>query len=265
MKQMSCLLLLLLSACPAPKPQAEASPRALLPTSRSEPAQKEDAPPDNEEDAEREKLHQVDSAEIWGETLPSDVGVLVVDEEGRVERDNRLLTLSNPDDRKSLSLKKAWMLAPRGEVYMALLSPVLAVLDDLGASVWLRHAEAQVAFEVSLKDEPAFQKWLADVVPGRVRLIQRADGLELSTVFGKVVGSDANGPSVPNRGGQIDLANARQGLLKLRQRFAAADEVGFVPSSATELQDVAHAMSANYRGMGKALFPKMFLVYRRVR
>lgn len=214
---------------------------------------------------ELEALHQIEEVPIWGEPLPSSVKRVTVDAEGRVFLGGRLLDLTQASDLLVLKGASAWFLETHPEVYMAQLSHLFAIWDDAEAFVWLRHSTEKVAFRVELKDEAAFQSWLEAPIPGRIRVIQRADGLELSTVFGKVVGGDAEGPSVPNRGGQWDLARARSQLQKLRRRFTSAEDIYFVPSSGTEVSSVTHVMSANYSKPREAMFPSMSLVYRRIK
>lgn len=219
---------------------------------------------DASELTEIEKLHEIEPADVFGEPIPAAIPIVEIDEDGRVFFEGKEVALQEAAIQKRFARDSSWLIRTRGEVYMAMLSPLLAVMDDADVWVWIKHPEAAVGYRVALRDEAAFQKWLSDAIPGRIRVIQRADGLELSTVMGKVVGTDVNGPSVPNRGGQWDIKTTRTALHKLAQRFKTADELGFVPSSATELSSLAKVMSANYRAEGKPYFEKIFMVYRRV-
>ena len=146
---------------------------------------------------------------------------------------------------------------------VVLAAPLLAALDDAHLEVWLRHPDLPVAFPVALRDEPAFQRWLDEPVPGKLRVIHRADGFELQTNMGKLPGGDPNGPTVPVRGGQLDLATLQRGLARVRSRFADAPDVCFVPSFGMELQQTVRALAADYPEAGKPLFPGLCLVYPR--
>ncbi len=155
------------------------------------------------------------------------------------------------------------LLVPTAETYLVQAAPVLAALDDAKAQVWLQHPDAALAFELRLRDEPAFQAWLDEPVPGKLRVIHRGDGFELQTNLGKLPGADRNGPTVPIRGGQMDLSTLARGFKQLRQRFLNAPDVCFVPSFGMELAQVARAMSANATSAEKAWFPETCLVYPR--
>jgi len=81
---------------------------------------------------------------------------------------------------------------------------------------------------------------------------------------GKLPGPDPNGPTVPVRGGRLDIATARQGLSRLQQRFHAEDAC-LVPSFGTELRAVATALTAFWVGPKEPLFTELCLVYPRPR
>lgn len=150
------------------------------------------------------------------------------------------------------------------ETYLAQLAPRLAELDDLNAEVWLKHPRKDVAFKVRLMDEPAFQQWLTEPVPGQLRIVQRADGLELTTNMGKLPGFDPNGPSIPVRGGKLDIASLRASLKKLKQRFGSkATQVCLLPSFGTELWKITEVMSGTFRSNGDAIYEDLCLVYPR--
>lgn len=155
------------------------------------------------------------------------------------------------------------LLVPDASTYLVQVSPLLARLEDAGAEVWLAHPSGRFAYRLTLRDEPAFQAWLDQPVPGRLRVIHRADGFELSTGIGKLPGPDANGPSVPLRGGVQDLGRLRAGLEALRERFKQPEELCWVPSFGMELAGVAEALAATYDADGDALFEQRCLVYPR--
>ena len=165
-----------------------------------------------------------------------------------------------------LSLKAGH--AKLGEEDFALDSPdamrALQALDEAGATVWIQHpADARVAFPVLLRDEASFQTWIDEPKPGKVRAIQRADGFELMTKIGKLPGADPNGPTVPVRGGQMDVATLRRGLSRLKERFSKADDACLVPSFGTEVQAIARALSGFWSAAGEPVFSQVCLVYPR--
>lgn len=155
------------------------------------------------------------------------------------------------------------LLVPDAETYLAQLSPLLAALDDARAEVWLAHPGGELAFPLRLRDEPSFQAWLDEPVPGRIRVVHLGDGFELMTNMGKLPGPDANGPSIPLRGGRQDLGRLQQGLEALHGRFGDADELCWVPTFGMELGRTAAALAAVYVAPGEAIFPVQCLVYPR--
>lgn len=155
------------------------------------------------------------------------------------------------------------LLVPTAETFLVQAAPVLAALDDAKATVWLKHPDAALAFELTLRDEPDFQAWIDEPVPGKLRIVHRADGFEMQTNLGKLPGADRNGPTVPVRGGQMDLTTLSKGFKQIRQRFLSAPDVCFVPSFGMELSQVARAMAANFASAEQAWFPETCLVYPR--
>ena len=158
------------------------------------------------------------------------------------------------------------LLVMKGETYLAQAAAVLAALDDAKAEVWLAHPDGALAFKVVLRDEPAFQLWLDEASDsGKVRVIHRADGFELQTAMGKLPGPDVNGPSVPVRGGQLDLATLQKGLARLQSRFVTAPDYCVVPSFGMVMNDVVKGLAANYVKVETPYFPTTCLVYPRPR
>lgn len=166
-------------------------------------------------------------------------------------------------DLKAAARDVPLLLVPVGDTYLAQVQGALAALEDSGLEVWLLHPDGAIAWKLTLRDEAEFQKWLEEVEPGKLRVIQRADGFELSTNMGKLPGLDPNGPSVPTRGGKMDLATLRKGFQRLKSRFPAAPDVCFLPSYGTELADVARAMAADATASDALIFPGLCLVYPR--
>lgn len=209
-------------------------------------------------------LHQVKAAPLFGEPIDPSWRRLSVDSSGAVQLEHERFEKGFEPARLSSKFSGSPLLLwPGEETYVAQVAFLLALLDDAKATVYLALPEAKVAFALSLRDEAAFQAYLDEQAPGRLRVIQRTDGLELVTSIGKVLGVDPNGPSVPNRGGQLDLATAREGLERLAARFKGVDEVCFVPSFGTELVQLAKALSANYRAAGERIFDRPCVVYPR--
>jgi hypothetical protein len=130
--------------------------------------------------------------------------------------------------------------------------------------VWLAHPDdADVAFRLTLRDAPAFQAWIDEPVPGKVRVIHRADGFELQTNLGKLPGADPNGPTVPVRGGKMDLTTLQRGFVRVQAKFKSAPDVCFVPSFGMELQQIARALAVNYAKPDQPFFEGLCLVYPR--
>ncbi len=199
---------------------------------------------------DREAAYRLTPAPVFGPEVP------------RAARRLRLDGTAKPD-LAGVKEGTVVLLVPEADVYLAQEVELLAALDHAGAEVWLAHPEGKVAFKVGLFDEKAFQAWLDEAKPGKVRVIQRQDGFELQTNVGKLPGADPNGPTVPLRGGQLDVATLRRGFVRLKDRFSTTTDVCFVPSFGTELAKVASAMTAVYGDDGKVVFEELRLVYPR--
>jgi hypothetical protein len=196
------------------------------------------------------KPRGVEAAPVFGQKLPEGALRLKLDSGREI-------------DPSAAASAKVVLLEPDADVYLAQVQPLLEALDDGGVETWLLHPAGGVAFKLLLRDEAAFQAWLDEPRPGKIRVIQRADGYELSTNVGKLPGPDPNGPSVPIRGGQLDLATLRRGLGLLRDRFKKAEDVCIVPSFGTELQKVALSLSSFFEGADDPIFGEQCLVYPR--
>ncbi|MBI3185514.1 MAG: hypothetical protein HYZ28_25530 [Myxococcales bacterium] len=217
-------------------------------------------------DADREALHRVEAAPVYGEKVPRATRLELSEDSLRVG--SEAMPIDGLDAARlagALGKEAVVLIAPDSEFYLARAAPLLAALEDARAEVQLLHPGGEVAYPVALFDEPRFQAWLDEVKAGKIRVIQRADGFELQTGMGKLAGPDPNGPSVPLRGGKLDIATLRRGLQKLKGRFDTAEDMCFVPSFGTELAKVAEAMSANYQAMGQPIFEQTCLVYPRPR
>ncbi len=150
------------------------------------------------------------------------------------------------------------------DTWLAQTLPLLALLDDSGAQVWLQSPDVpSIAWPVKLRDEANFNTWLDEGVAGKLRIIQRADGFELQTNMGKLAGADPKGPTVPTRGGSLDLVTLQKGLDRVKQRFTAAPDVCFMPSYATAFHDATRAIAANWLSKESVVFAQACLVYPR--
>jgi hypothetical protein len=216
-------------------------------------------------DAGREAAYHLKPASVWGEAIPA-TAVRVQLEGGTVQVGGAEYPLDTAEGRAlvlALLGKGPALLVPDTDTYLAQIAPLLAALDEGAVDTWLLHPSGKVAFHLSLWDAPTFDAWLHEPKPGALRIIQRQDGLELVTNVGKLPGGDANGPTVPRRGGQLDVALAREGLERLKSRFSDADTLCVVPSFATEVRETAALLSAAWASADGPLFTALCLVYPR--
>jgi hypothetical protein len=213
---------------------------------------------------DREDLFRVEEAPIWGGEVPKNATVVYIDRDA-VSVGHRKIQSSGADWlnrlRPLLNAPCTLLLSSPPEIYLVDAGPVFRALQSIGCEVWLKHPEAPVAFKVLLRDESEFDRWLAEPQPGKIRVIQRADGFELQTSAGKMAGPDANGPTVPTRSGQLDIGRLRRSLFRLKERLSRPSDACLVPSFGTELWSIAKALSGYYRGPGKPLFDQLCLVY----
>jgi len=237
-----CLLSL---ACPSSaKKTSDGGPR--VPNARLEPLEPVRV---EEDDGGTEAFFKIVVLRPVGPPQPPDVVTVKVDGEAHLWD----------------GVAKRVLLVPNDETYLAQASALLAALDDAGADVWLKHPDANIAFGLKLRDEPGFQGWLDEAVAGKLRVIHRADGFELQTNLGKLPGPDKNGPTVPVRGGKMDLSTLQRGLQKISGRFKGAPDLCFVPSFGMALNDTARALAANFIDPVTAYFPTTCFVYPRPR
>ncbi len=212
------------------------------------------------------KAFEVEAAPVYGDAPPADV-VRISLEGTRATIGGTTLEVTSPDLaarlRSQVGEGRPVLLVPDSDTFLAQAAPVLAALDDADLETWLLHPEGKVAFKLRLRDEPAFQTWLDEVTPGRIRMIHRADGYELQTAVGKLTGPDPNGPTVPLRGGKWDLARLRASLEALKDRFTQSEDTCIVPSFGMELQTTARALTAFYSEPGERFFDELCLVYPR--
>lgn len=240
MKPLFAAALVLLLGCPqpkAPEPPPRAKPQPLEPLERV----KVDAGDD------RDALYEVVPFTPVGPAIPRDARVVKLDGEKTVIPAGTGPILFVPDE----------------DTYLAQLAPLLATIADGKEELWLQHPTAPLAFKVTLRDAASFQAWIDEPVPGKLRVIQRADGFELQTNLGKLPGGDPNGPTVPLRGGKMDLTTLQRGFERIQHKFKSAPDVCFVPSFGTELAKISSAMAVNYVSPESAYFAETCLVFPR--
>jgi hypothetical protein len=244
------LSLLLLSGCTEPK--RPPPPKGPAPLPALEPAA---GASDGGADAERDALYRVVPAEVFGEKVPARAPRLEL-------KGTAALLDGQPVDAARLSaLEGELLLVTDDDTYLAQVAPHLAALARSKAEVALLHPQGAVAFPLVLRDEKGFQAWLDEPKPGKVRIIQRADGFELQTNVGKLPGADPNGPTVPVRSGVQDLTTLRRGLSRLKERFTSSPDLCIAPSFGMELKKTAEALIGNYRAPGEPIFEEICLVY----
>jgi hypothetical protein len=210
-----------------------------------------------------EALFHVQPAEVFGEEVPADALRLELAGDA-VRLGGESFTPVRPEEAARVAERtrgKAVLLVPDADTFMVQTSELLQALRDAADEVWLQHPDAAVAYPLVLRDEEGFRAWLAEVAPGKLRIIQRSDGFELTTSVGKLPGADPNGPSVPVRGGRQDIATLRKGLERLKGRFKTAEDLCLVPSFGTEVAQAARALSAVYTAPGEPLFETLCLIY----
>jgi hypothetical protein len=206
---------------------------------------------------------QVAPAEVYGEPVPDKALRLELAGEAVRLGEERFVG-ARPEDQARLRERikeQRVLLVPDADTFLAQTSELFATLRESAREVWLLHPDAPVAYRLVVRDEQGFQAWLAEVAPGKLRIIQRQDGFELTTSVGKLPGPDANGPSIPVRGGKQDIATLRTGLGKLKGRFTTSEDLCLVPSFGTELAQAARALSGVYVAPGEPLFETLCFIY----
>ncbi|MBZ4419492.1 hypothetical protein [Myxococcus sp. RHSTA-1-4] len=202
-------------------------------------------------------------APVYGEALPENALRLELSGE-RVRLGQESFEAARPAEAVRLAERvkgREVLLVPDADTFLVQASELLVVLRDSAKAVWLKHPDAPVAYPLVLRDEAGFRAWLEEVAPGKLRIIQRSDGFELTTSVGKLPGPDPNGPSVPVRGGRQDIATLRRGLGLLKGRFKTSEDLCLVPSFGTEVAQAARALSGVYSAPGEPWFDELCLVF----
>jgi hypothetical protein len=210
-----------------------------------------------------ESAPPVESAPVYGEAMPEEA--LRLDLAGeQVRLGQESFEAERPAEAARLAERvkdREVLLVPDADTYLVQVSELLMVLRDSAKAVWLKHPDGPVAYPVVLRDEAGFRAWLEEVAPGKLRIIQRSDGFELMTSVGKLPGPDANGPSVPVRGGRQDLATLRRALGLLKRRFKTSEDICLVPSFGTEVAQAVRALGATYSAPGEPLFESLCFIF----
>ena len=184
-----------------------------------------------------------------------------------IDLDGKKLDAGSPSDlallRQKVGRGNRVVLEPDEDTYLAQAALLLALLEDSGAEIWLKAREPGLGFRVRLRDETEFRAWLDEAKPGKVRVIQRADGLEIQTNIGKMPGADPNGPTLPARSGRQDIPRLRTALQRLQQRFDTVRDACVVPSFGMPLGQVAELLTGFYEGPSAPIFSEICLVYPR--
>jgi hypothetical protein len=249
-KALAVLVLGVVTGCPTPKqPALDAGPRqaALKPL---EPLERVRVEADA---ADEDPLYLVVPVPPVGPPVPAGLTSLRFTDETPMVNGAPLDFATTPGP---------FLLEP-GDTYFAQVFDFFSKADNAGAEVWLKHPDAPIAFQLHLRDEPAFQVWLDEPVPGKLRVIHRTDGFELQTNLGKLPGGDPKGPTVPVRGGRLDLKTFQRGLEQIAAKFKVAPDYCYLPSYGMELAQTARAMAANYSTPESAFFPETCLVFHR--
>ena len=166
---------------------------------------------------------------------------------------------------ESLRGEKLW-LELDSSLRMADLSAPLAALGQalkVGDTCCLAVADSKGRRCVPLRpfsgDE--FSAWLdADKPLGKIRVIMRADGLEVVTDRGKVPGPDRFGPSLPSVGTRPDFEALDTVISRIKARFPDEPEAGLAASPSISVAQAARVL-ALLNGPGGCRFEETFLVY----
>ena len=151
-------------------------------------------------------------------------------------------------------LRMAELSAPLAALSLALKDGgtcCLAVADSAGRRC--------VPFQPFSGDD--FGTWLDAELPlGKIRVVMRADGMEMVTDRGKLPGPDRYGPSLPSIGAKPDYDGLDAAAAKVKGRFPDEDTAGLAPSPSITVAQVARVL-AILNGHGGSRFESTFLVY----
>src|SRR5262249_28732263 len=117
--------------------------------------------------------HRLPPAPVWGAPLPANA-VRVTFGPGEARAGTTVASLGRDAGVAPVLAaigKGPALLVPDETTYMAEVAPLLAALDDARVPTWILHPDGAVAFAVELRDEAAFDAWLDDPKPGKLRVI----------------------------------------------------------------------------------------------
>lgn len=116
-----------------------------------------------------------------------------------------------------------------------------------GETICLRVAAGGQArcLDVLPRPAAALGAWMDAERPlAKIRLMVRADGMEVVTARGKIPGPDRYGPSIPTKDGRHDAALLSQSLARLAAYFPEERDAALLASPQTAAQTVATALDA---------------------
>lgn len=127
--------------------------------------------------------------------------------------------------------------------------PLGRIAAILGPSetICLRVAAAGQArcLDVLPRPSSALGAWMDAERPlAKIRLMVRADGMEVVTSRGKIPGPDRYGPSIPTKDGRHDAALLSQSLARLAAYFPEENDAALLASPQTSAQTVAMVLDA---------------------
>lgn len=139
---------------------------------------------------------------------------------------------------------------------------LIAELLEPNETLCLRVSSAGHARCLDVRPRPAeaLGDWMdADKPLAKIRLMVRADGMEIVTVRGKIPGPDRYGPSVPTKGGGHDFDLLVVSLSKLAIHLSEENEAALLASPQTTAQTAARALGA-LGSASKGRFEKLLFI-----
>ncbi|MDR0965348.1 MAG: hypothetical protein LBM75_02375 [Myxococcales bacterium] len=115
--------------------------------------------------------------------------------------------------------------------------------------------------DVHPRSAEALGAWMDAEKPlAKIRLMVRADGMEVVTVRGKIPGPDRYGPSIPTKSGSHDFNLLASSLAKLAAFLPSENEAALLSSPRTTAQTAARALGA-LGNASEEQFEKLVFIY----
>jgi hypothetical protein len=163
-----------------------------------------------------------------------------------------------------------------GEASIGIVAPPDASLGDVAASLGaIRSAlgrQRMVCFSsrdargsrrcvrALLFTEDDFHAWLdGEESASKLRVVMRADGMEVAGAHGKVPGPDRFGPSIQPQNGRPDFIRLADVVRRLKDQLPDEHEMGVLASVITPFADVVRALAA-IQGHSAEQFDRPFVV-----